>query len=98
MARQTCKKTSQETIKIFFHNFPSLTKPEVVVSNQISPTIRAIQVEPYRKQKTGSEYDSPAAQGDVTNLALFAKNQKSPFCDVIISVSFNRIRFIFGSQ
>jgi len=51
-----------------------------------------------RKQKTGSGYDSPTAHGDVTNLALFAKNRKSPFCDVIISVSFNHIRFILSGQ
>jgi len=70
MARQTYEKNSQETPEFIFRNFPSLTRPEVVVSNLISPTIRAAHVEPYRKPKTGSDCDSPAAQGDVTNLAL----------------------------
>jgi len=44
----------------------------------------------YRKQKTESEYDSPADHDDVTN--------KAPFCDVNISASFNYIRFKFGDQ
>jgi len=36
------KKQPKETTEMFFRNFQSLTKPEVVVSNQISPTIRAV--------------------------------------------------------
>jgi len=79
-------------------DFRTLTQPEVGVSKTITATHRAIQVVPYRKQKTGCGYDSPTAHGDVTNLAHFAKNRKSPFCDVIISVSFNYIRFIVSGQ
>jgi len=36
------KKTAKRDHRIFFRNFPSLTKPGVVVSNQISPKIRAV--------------------------------------------------------
>jgi len=50
------------------------------------------------RQKVGSGYDSPAAHCDVANLALTIKNRKSPFSDLDISVGFNHIRYIFGSQ
>jgi len=65
---------------------------------KFAATRRAIKVVPYRKPKTGSGYDSPTAHGDVTNLAFFAKNRKSPFFDVIISVIFYHIRFMLGGQ
>jgi len=53
---------------------------------------------PYRKQKTGIGYDSPTADGDVTNMMLLEKKRKSPFFYVDNLVSYNHIWLKFEGQ
>jgi len=58
-----------------FPEFRTSVRPEVEIRRQRVRQNPKLWPTPYRKQKTLSSYDSTAAHGDVTNLALLHKSK-----------------------